>query len=133
MKSIKEWRLKKAGGDIEWQNLKYVWGSGQIPVDPKIKNFVKPRVGKIQDAIVASLGDPKIKSFRDVPPELRDKFAQAIIVATLELFYSALDPHAAGSASTFNQRALGNFTADQREQPAPMPQDEMPSVSKGEA
>lgn len=121
MNSIQEWRLKSNEANFHWENLKFVWGSGQIPIDPKIKNFVKGRLGKIQDAIVASLsqGNPKIRSFRDVPPEMRDRFAQAIVAATLELFFSSLDPAATGAPATFNQQQLGKYTQSQ-----PLPQDE---------
>jgi hypothetical protein len=134
MKSLNEWRTKKSTHDVEWENLKFVWGSGTVPIDPKIKSFVKPRVGKIQDAIVASLGDPKIKSFRDVPPDLRDQFAQAVVAATLELFFGAFDPHAAGTGSSFNQRTLGQFVDKQTQPTQPkMPQDQTATVSKGTA
>lgn len=119
MKSIQEWRLKNSQTDFQWENLKFVWGSGQIPIDPKIKNFVKGRLGKVQEAIVASLAqrDPKIRSFRDVPPEMRDRFAQAIVAATLELFFSSLDP--TGAPGMFNQQQLGKVAQSQ-----PLPQDE---------
>ena len=97
----------------------------KFPQNPEMKAFIAPRVGKIQEAIVARLNEqnPKVKSFRDVPPELRDQFAQAIVSATMELFFSGMDPQM--GQSTQNQ-------APQKPQ-AMLPQDEpqAPAASRG--
>lgn len=97
MKSLKQWRIKETTQNAEWDHMKAM----KFPANPEIKAFVSPRVGKIQEAIVLKLseGNPKIKSFRDVPPPIRDQFAQAIVSATLELFFGGMDPQGTQSSN----------------------------------
>lgn len=123
MRSFKQWQIKETTQNADWDHIKAM----KFPANPDIKAFVAPRVGKIQEAIVLKLneGNPKIKSFRDVPPEVRDQFAQAIVSATLELFFGGMDPRGTQSSS-------GQQPAPAPRGPAPMlPQDDpkTPSAS----
>jgi hypothetical protein len=125
MRSFKNWRIKEATENADWNHMKAM----KFPANPDIKAFVAPRIGKIQEAIVQKLaeGNPKVKSFRDVPPEIRDQFAQAIVSSTLELFFGGMDP---GTPSSGQQPA----PAPKGPSPQPMlPQDEpkAPSISGG--
>ncbi len=122
MKSFNEWKIKEGVQNIEWNNIK----SMRFPVAPDIKSFILPRVEKIQEAIVLKLSqnNPNIKTFRDVPPELRDKFAQAIVSSTMESFFNSL-----------NQPSQAQPQSQPQIQPqqSPLPQDELrtPSISRG--
>lgn len=122
MKSLNEWRIKEGVQNIEWNNIK----SMRFPVEPDVKSFILPKVEKIQEAIVLKLSqnNPNIKTFRDVPPELRDKFAQAIVSSTMEAFFNSL-----------NQPSQIQPQVQQQQSPqqAPLPQDELrtPSISRG--
>jgi hypothetical protein len=116
MRSLNEWRIKENTQNAEWDHMKAM----KFPANPDIKAFVTPRVGKIQEAIVLKLaeGNPKVKSFRDVPPQIRDQFAQAIVSATLELFFGGMDPQGSQSSG-------GQAPAPQGPTPQPaLPQDE---------
>jgi len=125
MKSLKDWRLKENAQNAEWDHIK----SMKFPSNPDMKAFIAPRIGKIQEAIVLKLseGNPKIKSFRDVPPEVRDQFAQTIISSTLEAFFSGMDPMA--NQTSHGQPAM----TPQTQQPQMLPQDEpqTPAASRG--
>ena len=107
--------------DPDWEQTKRIWGTGTKPVDPKILSMVRPRIERIQDQYTQSLkaGDPKIQSFRDVPPDERDKLAQAIIVATLSAFYGSLDAVGVGGKSTMKAADFKNLS----QQPEQLPQD----------
>lgn len=126
MRTLKEWRLKEVTHNADWDHMK----SMKFQANPDIKSFVTPRVGKIQEAIVLKLaeGNPKVKSFRDVPPDIRDQFAQAIVSATLELFFGGMDPQ--GTQASSGQPA----PMPKAPSPQPMlPQDEpqVPAGSRG--
>lgn len=119
MKSINEWRMSR--NDPDWEQTKKIWGTGTKPVDPKIVNMVRPRIERIQDQYTSTLkaGDPKIQSFRDVPPEERDKLAQAIIIATLSAFYGSMEAAGVGGKSTMNATDFKKLA----QQPEQLPQD----------
>lgn len=86
MKSFKQWKLNESDGN--WNQIK----SMNFPSNPELKSFVMPKIGQLQDQIVSKLkqSDPKITSFRDMPPELRDQYAQTIISCTLEVFFGSM-------------------------------------------
>lgn len=90
MISFKKWRTDEDVQNIEWNHIK----SLKLPVNPELKAFITPRIGKIQEAIVLQLSQssPNVKSFRDVPPDIRDQYAQAIVAATLETFFGGMNP-----------------------------------------
>jgi len=126
MRTLKEWRIKEDTHSADWNHIK----SMKLQANQEVKAFVAPRVGKIQEAIVLKLheANPKVKSFRDVPPEIRDQFAQAIVSATLELFFGGMDPQ--GTQTSSGQPA----PAPKGPSPQPMlPQDEpqVPAASRG--
>lgn len=125
MQSLKQWRLKENLQNAEWERIKAM----TFVADPDMKMFVAPKIGKIQEAIVLKLSEnnPKIKSFRDVPPDLRDKFAQAIVASTLESFFGSMDP------AQSNHGPLPQAQPQQAQQPQPLPQDEpqAPMASRG--
>jgi len=124
MKSLKDWRIKENTQSAEWSYIK----SMKFPTNPEMKAFISPRIGKIQEAIVFKLSEenPKIKSFRDVPPELRDQFAQAIISSTMESFFSSIEPQ----SSQTNEPPENSMNS---QQPQMLPQDEpqTPAASRG--
>lgn len=124
MKSLKDWRIKENIQNAEWDHIKAM----KFSVNPEIKAFVSSRIGKLQEAIVFKLSEvnPKIKSFRDVPPEVRDQFAQAIISSVLETFFSGMDPQS-------NQMSHGQPMPPTQRQPEILPQDEpqTPAASRG--
>ena len=124
MKSLKDWRIKENAQSAEWDHIK----SMKFPVNPDIKAFVSSRIGKLQEAIVLKLseGNPNVKSFRDVPPEVRDQFAQAIVSSVLEAFFSGMDPQS-------NQMSHGQPAPPTAQQPSMLPQDEpqTPAASRG--
>jgi hypothetical protein len=126
MKSLKDWRIKENTQNAEWDHIK----SMKFPTNPDMKAFIAPRVGKLQEAIVLRLseGNPKIKSFRDVPPEVRDQFAQAIVSSTLEAFFGGMDPQAAQTS-----HGQPPMTPQQQQPPQMLPQDEpqTPAASRG--
>lgn len=125
MRSFEEWRIKEDTQNAEWDRIKMM----RFPISPDIKAFITPRVGKLQEAVVARLNEqnPKIKSFREVPPEVRDQFAQAIVSATLELFFSSMDPQSSSPGQPPAQ------VPKQPQPPSMLPQDdiEAPSGSRG--
>lgn len=126
MKSLKDWRIKENTQNAEWDHIK----SMKFPSSPEMKTFIAPRIGKLQEAIVLRLseGNPKIKSFRDVPPEVRDQFAQAIVSSTLEAFFGGMDPQ-----STQISHGQQSMQQPQQQQPQMLPQDEpqTPAASRG--
>ena len=120
MKSLKDWRIKENIQNAEWDHIKSV----NLNANPEMNAFVSPKIGKLQELIVLKLNEtnPTIKSFRDVPPEIRDQFAQAIISSTIETFF--------GEAESPIQPPQMN---QQPTQPQILPQDELqtPAASKG--
>lgn len=121
MKSINEWRIAKT--DPDWEQTKKIWGTGSKQVDPKMVNMVRPKIEKIQDQYTQTLkaGDPKIQTFRDVPPQERDRLAQAIVIATLSAFYQSLGSEGlGGSKTTLNPHDFKNLS----QTPATLPQDD---------
>jgi hypothetical protein len=126
MKSLKDWRIKENIQNAEWDHIK----SMKFSIDPEIKAFIMPKIEKIQEAIVFKLGErnQNIKSFRDVPPEIRDQFAQSIISSTLESFFESINPQQTGQ-SVFPQPQ-----PQQKQQSSEiLPQDEpqTPAASRG--
>lgn len=124
MRSFKNWKLKESVQNAEWEQMK----SMRLQASPEAKAFVHSRVGKIQEAIVHKLheSDPKVNSYRDVPAEIRDQFAQAIVASTLEWFF--------GNMSADTQSRGATPPAPQQtspQQPPMLPQDEpqTPAVS----
>ena len=113
MKTYKEWLYNEVFQNAEWDHIKAM----KFTADPEIKSFIFPKINKIQDQIIAKIreSDPKINSFRDVSPEMRDKFAQAIVSST-----NLLSP---------NQ----NASFEKEKLPEILPQDELksPIGSKG--
>ena len=126
MKSFDEWKQ----GDPEWDQLKYVWGSGNKHVDMSLVNKMRLKVQAITDQYIRDLNDPNIKNLRELPPAMRDSLAQSIVVATLKAFYSELGSDVTGGRGVFNQQKLGKF---QNAAPLNQPQDnaEAPSGWKG--
>ena len=122
MKSINEWRIAKT--DPDWEQTKKIWGTGTKQVDPKMINMVKSKIERIQDQYTQTLkaGDPKIQTFRDVPPQERDRLAQAIVIATISAFYQSLGSEGlGGSKSTLNSNDFKNLSQN----PATLPQDDI--------
>lgn len=124
MKSINEWRIAKS--DPDWEQTKKIWGTGTKPVDPKMVNMVRAKIERIQDQFTNTLkaSDPKIQSFRDVPPQERDRLAQAIVIATISAFYQSLGSEGlGGSKSTLSPNDFKNLF--QQAQPEILPQDDV--------
>lgn len=82
MKSFSQWRLGEAS-DPKWESLK----TASFPVDDSIKSFVRPKIEKIAEELVNRLKGQKISSFRDLPPDMRDQYAQAMVACVMEVFY----------------------------------------------
>lgn len=123
MKSINEWRIAKS--DPDWEQTKKIWGTGTKPVDPKMVNMVRSKIERIQDQYTSTLkaSDPKIQSFRDVPPQERDRLAQAIVIATISAFYQSLGSEGlGGSKSTLNPNDFKNLSP---QKPETLPQDDV--------
>jgi hypothetical protein len=129
MNSFREWKLLNEFADPEWENLKYVWGGGTKHVDVTLVNKLKLKVQSIVDQYIRDLGDPKVTSFRELPPHMRDSLAQSLVVATLKAFYTGLEGTPTGGASMFDQQKLGKAQAA----PTPQPQTDVaaPSGWKG--
>lgn len=80
MKSFKEWRTVEVALNADWEQIK----SMKLPANQEIVDYVKPLIGGLQDKLVKNAG---LKSYRELTPEMREVFAQAIISATLDMFY----------------------------------------------
>lgn len=123
MKSLNEWRLEETYSP-EWESLKFVWGSKAQHVDTNLVNQFKLKVAKIQQDYINGLHNPKIQQLRDLPSDMRDNLAQAMVVAVLKAFYQNLDSTVSGGKTTFNAQKLGSglkkFPGQQ-----PAPQDEL--------
>lgn len=125
MKTYKEWLYNEVFQNAEWDHIKAM----KFTADPEIKSFIFPKINKIQDQIIAKIreSDPKINSFRDVSPEMRDKFAQAIVSSTLDVFFDGIG--ASSNLLSPNQ----NASFEKEKLPEILPQDELksPIGSKG--
>ncbi len=82
MKSLHEWRA--ANSDPEWEQMKKWAGRS---VDQNLVKTVGMKIEAIKENFARQMGDPKVNSWRDVPPNMRDGLAQAIVVATMKSFY----------------------------------------------
>jgi len=105
MKSIKEWKMSQnenTNNDPDWTQLMKVWGSGTKRVDKQIVNMIRPKIQRIQDQYVNTKksSDPNIENFNDLSSEDINQLAQAIVVATLSVFYGTLDSADVGGKST---------------------------------
>lgn len=120
MKSFKEWRIVEVALNADWQQIK----SMKLPANQEIVDYVKPLIGGLQDKLVKNSG---LKSYRELTPEMRETFAQAIISATLDMFY--------GSMSGTNRINVASPTQKKDTQTSQMilPQDELqtPGASRG--
>jgi hypothetical protein len=105
MKSFTEWKME----DPDWSRLKMVWGSGSKHVDPTLVSKLKLKIQALTNQHIRDLNDPKITTFRDMPPEARDSFAQALVVATLKAFYAEFGSEATGGKASLNTQQLGKF------------------------
>lgn len=105
MKSIKEWKMSQnenINNDPDWTQLVKVWGYGTKRVDKQIVNMIRPKIQRIQDQYLNTKksSDPNIENFNDLPSEDIDQLAQAIVIATLSVFYGTLDSADVGGKST---------------------------------
>ncbi len=97
MRSFEQWKILESK-DLDWDELRRVWGAGKKPVDRTLMNSFKMRVEKFKEAMVAKLAkqNDRIQSFRDVPLDQKDMMAQSLVVAVLQAFYdtggSTFDP-----------------------------------------
>lgn len=120
MKSFKEWRIVEAALNADWEQIK----SMKLPADQEIVSYVTPLLGGIQDKLVRNAG---LKSYRDLTPEMREVFAQAIISATLEMFYGGMsDTNRTNSTPAMQKQ-------DVQSPEMILPQDELqtPGASRG--
>lgn len=127
MKSLKDWRSSKINEDTAWNQIKDL----NIASDPSIKEFVLPKIERIQEELIEKIkvNNPKIQTFRDVPPNMRDIFAQAIVSSVLDLFYE-------GMRSSSENYGKNNVSKPENLKitPSPiLPQDQLqtPVASKG--
>lgn len=127
MKSLKDWRSSKINEDTAWNQIKDL----NIASDPSIKEFVLPKIERIQEELIEKIkvNNPKIQTFRDVPPNMRDIFAQAIVSSVLDLFYE-------GMRSSPENYGKNNVSKPENLKIAPspiLPQDQLqtPVASKG--
>lgn len=82
MKSFSQWRLHEAG-DPKWDALK----TASFSVDDSMVSMVRPKIEKIAEELVHRLKGQNISSLRDLPPDLRDQYAQAMVKSVMETFY----------------------------------------------
>ena len=118
MKSFSQWKLQEAQNPV-WENLK----STQLPMNDSVRQLVLPKLERVQEELVRRLAGQKIQSYRDVPPHLRDMYAQTIVSCVLELFYP-------------NQTAPTDMAVPKLkkpDEPIALPQDQFvtPAASKG--
>ena len=118
MKSFSEWKLREAQNPV-WENLK----STNLNVNASVRQLALPKLEKIQEELVNRLSGQKIKNYRDVPPHLRDMYAQTLVSCILEIFYP-------------NQTSPTDIPIPKLKQPSEpisMPQDQFvtPAASKG--
>jgi hypothetical protein len=110
MKSFKDWRLFEGYNPL-WEQLK----SQKLPADDSVKQIVLPKIEKIQEELVNRVKASDIESYRELPPKLRDLYAQTMVACVLEVFY----PHqtAPTAAPQPKQKPVS--------EPSMLPQDEM--------
>jgi hypothetical protein len=116
MKSLSEWRL--ANSDPDWEHVKSVWGGGNKTLDANLVNKMKLKVEGIKEWFVREIGDKNISSFRDVPPNMRDALAQAIVAATMKVFYSE-------TSGQPGMAAIDSTKAKEPMAPTPQPQQQL--------
>ena len=125
MKTYKEWIYNEFFQNADWDHIKAM----KFKTDPEIKSFILPNLNKIQDQIIAKLkeNNKNVNSFRDVSPEMRDQFAQAIISSTLDAFFDGIG--VSSNLLSPNQ----NASVEKEKSPEILPQDELksPIGSKG--
>jgi hypothetical protein len=125
MKTYKEWIYNEFFQNADWDHIKAM----KFKTDPEIKSFILPKINKIQDQIIAKLkeNNKNVNSFRDVSPEMRDQFAQAIISSTLDAFFDGIG--VSSNLLSPNQ----NASVEKEKSPEILPQDELksPIGSKG--
>jgi hypothetical protein len=115
MKSLCEWRL--ANSDPDWEKVKSTWGGGKKTLDPNLVNKMRVKIEGIKEWFVRELGEPKITSFRDVPPNMRDSLAQAIVAATMKVFYTE-------GGDVPGMATIDQTKSQQPNVPAPQPQNQ---------
>jgi len=117
MKSFHEWKLLCEFADLDWENLKKVWGSGAKHVDNNLVKKLQQKIQSIIEKEIGDLNDPKVTNFREMPPHMRDSLAQAIVIATLKAFYLEAGSDATGGRSVFDQNKLGDYQQQTMDQP----------------
>lgn len=124
MKSLHEWRSSKINENAAWDQVKGL----NLIADPSIKEFVYS-IEKIQEQLTEKVKEhnPKIQTFRDVPPEMRDVFAQTIVSSVLDLFYEGMRSMPSNNFNSSTQ------IIPSKQNTFNMPQDELktPIASKG--
>lgn len=120
MKSFKEWRIVEVALNADWDQIK----SMKLPANQEYVAYVTPLLGGIQDKLVKNSG---LKSYRDLTPELREAFAQAIVSATLDLFYGSMSD--TNRVNTLPQTQKKDIQSPE----ITLPQDELqtPGASRG--
>lgn len=110
MKRFSDWRLSEAYNPM-WEQLKIQ----KLPVDDGLKQMILPKIEKIQEEILNKVKGVDIENYRELPPKLRDMYAQTMVACVLEVFY----PHqtAPVSAPQPKQKPVS--------EPSVLPQDEM--------
>lgn len=86
MKTLDEWMT----ADPEWERLRQTWAGKAA--DPTLLNQARIAVERLKDSYVRGLGDPRVRTFNDVPPSARDALARAFVVAAVQSFYPAGQP-----------------------------------------
>jgi hypothetical protein len=104
MKTLQQWR-EFTTSDPDWQNLKYIWGSGRKMADPRLVTRLKLKIEAIKQEILREKAgvNPSIRDFGDLPVADRDSLAQALVIAVLKTFYQ----DDAGTGRAVDPRMLG--------------------------
>lgn len=113
MKSLQEWRYLHENSNPEWEQLKKVWGTGNVRVNPQLVNMLRIKIEGIKERFIKQQG---VENFRELPPQARDEMAQALVVAVLKAFYQDLGSDI-GPKTMFNPNKLGH-ALDQPMSPA---------------
>ncbi len=123
MKSLKEWRKYQLNEDAAWDQIK----SMQLQADNDIKNFVSSKIEYVVEELIKHMSqqNPKIKDFRDIPPEARDAIAKSMIASVLDLFYEGMRSSPPSYPKPVQKQ--------NQEVPDLLPQDELktPAASRG--
>lgn len=119
MKSLNEWRI--ANSDPDWESVKNIWGGSKKSLDANLVSKVKLKIEAIKEWFIHQIGDKNISSFRDVPPNMRDALAQAIVAATIKAFYSEISgqPGMATIDATKSQQPISPVKQPQQQLEAP--------------